>query len=285
MTEIRNLKWNPSGEAVTLTLYGGTVYGLTGPGSNLFAEQLNGTVPIDPGCIRVGGAELSSARKRIGFAFNPPLFCEELSPYEFLCMSAKLRCSDSGLLRKIPHLLEEGNLTDVRDRAIRRLNLWQRKTLSVLAAAVGNTELLVIENLFEDADEPTRKMLFEVLDAVRGESTVLLTGREKDLSPFCDKILRFRDGRLQSDDRKTPETGTGLVWQLLVRGEREAILRALEKVEGIRSCRFGMRSDTGERRLNLITEPNLPLDVELRDALAKENCELRELKREGVEEA
>ena len=282
MTEIRNLRLDRKADAINLTLYGGMTYGLTGAGSNRFAEILGGMMPTEPANVRIGGIELSSARKRIAFIPDPPFFCEELTPYEFLCLSAKMRGADFRQLRRIPHLLEEGDLTGVRNRAIRRLTGWQKKVLSVLYAAAGNPELLIFLDLFEGIGETEKNALLQVLDAVRGESTVVLTGTEEKLAPVCDRILRFREGKLQTDDPKTPAAGAEeTVWQLRVSGERDAILRALGKVKGISSCRFGMRTDTGERRLTLTAEPVSGFDAILRDALAGEGCDLKELKREG----
>ena len=103
--------------------------------------------------------------------------------------------------------MEMVNLTDRKDHKPNELSGGQAQRVAIARALVNDPSLIL-------ADEPTgnldTKTSYEIMDIFgdihsRGNTVVIVT-HEEDIAKFAHRVVRLRDGSVESDKKKIPES-------------------------------------------------------------------------------
>jgi ABC-2 type transport system ATP-binding protein len=152
---------------------------------------------------------------------------------DYLHFMAEIRGLTSSRQRRqrVDAVMEQTNLTHVRDRLIAKLSKGYRQRVGLAQALVADPEVLIL-------DEPTigldPKQIIETRNLIRslaGEHTVILsTHILPEVSATCQRVIIINDGEIAAVD--TPENLTRRLrgaetLQLEVRGPREAVAQLL----------------------------------------------------------
>ena len=199
---------------VTLSVQAGEFVALTGPsgsGKSTLMHLLGCLDRPTAGVYSLGGQDVSSLGKRelagvrnrdIGFVFQGFNLLPRTSAMENVelpMLYAGVRSAKERRERAREALAAVG-LGDRLDHHPNQLSGGQQQRVAIARALVNNPKLLL-------ADEPTGNLdsrtsvevmgIFQRLNA-RGLTIVLVT-HEVDIAEYGTRILRFRDGRVQSD--------------------------------------------------------------------------------------
>jgi putative ABC transport system ATP-binding protein len=204
--------------AVTLSIgYGefAAVMGPSGSGKSTFMNLLGCLDTPSSGSLRLDGEEvgrldatgLATLRSRkIGFVFQS----FNLLGRTTALGNAELPLIYHGIERRLRRerarsALERVGLADRLHHMPNQLSGGQQQRVAIARALVNDPLLLL-------ADEPTGALdtrtsleimaLFQELN--RGGITVLLVTHEPEMARFAGRLIRFRDGRLVSDERQPP---------------------------------------------------------------------------------
>ena len=290
MTEVTDLRIvtgkGTATEPASFRLRNGTVTWVLGDEAQRLTETLSGAILPASGNVRIGGTDLCRepirARLSVGYLPDPRVFCEEMTPFEYLSMVCELhRIPYERRIRRVQELLTSGGMDDLRNREIRRLTFAERARLGILQAVAAQPELLLLENPFAGLLPADREELAAMLSDLRGSAAVILTagsGENTDLLP--GSVWNLTDGRLEFGEEtpaESTEAETGETeWIVTVRGEKNDVLRALGEVEGILSCRPGALNADGCLRLTLrtVTDLDAELSARLSESFSAAGCEL-----------
>ena len=214
--------------AVTLSIgYGefAAVMGPSGSGKSTFMNLLGCLDTPSSGSLRLDGEEvgrldaagLATLRSRkIGFVFQSFNLLGRTSALG----NAELPLIYHGLERRLRReraraALERVGLVERLHHMPNQLSGGQQQRVAIARALVNDPLLLL-------ADEPTGALdtrtsleimaLFQELN--RGGITVLLVTHEPDMARFAGRLIRFRDGRLVSDERQEPADARKLLRNL-----------------------------------------------------------------------
>ncbi len=210
---------------VTLVLTPGEFVAVAGPSGSGKTTLLNvagGLDRPDAGRVLVGGqdlAELSAGAlarlrlERIGFifqAFNlvPVLTVEENAEFILLLRGvpqAERRARVRGLLGKV-------GLAGLTDRRPAQLSGGQQQRVAVVRAIAAEPMLVLADEPTANLDTRTAAALLDVMEALHHEhrTTFLFSTHDPRVMERAHRLIRLRDGRVESDEALEPSPrGTG----------------------------------------------------------------------------
>ncbi len=200
---------------VSLTLQMGEFVALAGPSGSGKTTLLNiagGLDRPDSGRVVVGGQELGTlsaeglARLRLarvayifqGYNLIPILSAEENA--EFILL---LR----GVLReerraKVRALLAKVGLAGLEHRRPAQLSGGQQQRIAVVRAIVAEPTLVLADEPTANLDTATASSLLDVMEALHHElrTTYLFSTHDPRIMERAHRLLRMRDGRIESDE-------------------------------------------------------------------------------------
>jgi len=200
---------------VSLTLEMGEFVALAGPSGSGKTTLLNiagGLDRPDSGRVVVGGQELGTlsaeglARLRLarvayifqGYNLIPILSAEENA--EFILL---LRGVSRGERRaKVRALLAKVGLAGLEHRRPAQLSGGQQQRVAVVRAIVAEPTLVLADEPTANLDTATASSLLDVMEALHHElrTTLLFSTHDPRIMERAHRLLRMRDGRIESDE-------------------------------------------------------------------------------------
>jgi len=216
--------------------------GLNGAGKTTALRILACDLRPSGGTIDIGGvdavAEPHEVRKKVGFLpENPPLYAE-MSVTDYIRFSGELRgMSATAVKKRLPEVLETTDLTDVSTDLIGTLSHGYRQRVGVAQAIIHQPKFLIL-------DEPTRGLdpvqiveMRNLIHDLKQNHTVLISSHIlTEISQTCDRLLVLGKGALLgagTEAELSSIKGEIRGITVTVRGDRAAITKAVQGVEGV----------------------------------------------------
>jgi putative ABC transport system ATP-binding protein len=108
--------------------------------------------------------------------------------------------------------IERVGLTDRMNHRPNELSGGQRQRVAIARALVFNPSIILADEPTGNLDSKTGKEIMAMLDELHdGGHTIVLVTHEDDIAEHAQRIIHLKDGRIESDVRKTParEAGAG----------------------------------------------------------------------------
>ena len=173
------------------------------------ASPLSGTVSIDD--VPLADIDLAKWRGRIGFV-----------PQEVLMLNDSVRAnitlgddvSDAEIERALKAArawefvreLPEGLETSVGERGA-RFSGGQRSRLALARALLRRPSLLILDEATASLDVPSEQAIWEALQQLRGEATIVAISHQPHLATVADRIYRLEGGRVTSAEVAEKQPG------------------------------------------------------------------------------
>lgn len=147
--------------------------------------------------------------KEIGFVFQQFNLLPRLTalenvalPLVYSGMSKKLRNE------KAMHVLGMVNLTDRSHHKPNELSGGQSQRVAIARALVNDPSLILADEPTGNLDSKTSYEIMDIFGNIHSNgNTVVLVTHEEDIANFAHRIVRLRDGVIESDKRKTAVAG------------------------------------------------------------------------------
>lgn len=209
MIEVKDLVKDYGGhlavDHLSFTVDKGQIYGFLGPngaGKSTTMNIMTGYLGATEGEVTIDGYSIldepEEAKKRIGYLPEIPPLYTDMTVYEYLLFSARLKkLPKAGREEAIHEAMELVQLTEVKDRLIKNLSKGYKQRVGMAQAILGKPEVIIL-------DEPTvgldPKQIIEIRDMIRSlgkEHTVILSSHIlSEVSAVCDQILIIAHGKL-----------------------------------------------------------------------------------------
>jgi len=196
------------------------ILGPSGSGKSTLLNLVGGLDAATAGTVRVAGHDLAGLdegrlcafrRERVGFVFQFFNLVAALTVRENVSLAAELR----GLKIDVDALVRQVGLAGLEDRFPGELSGGQQQRVAVARALAKDPDLLLCDEPTGALDEETGKQVLGLLEEaarVRGR-TVLVVTHHGPVAALADRVLRLKDGRIQSDQTNPrPLPARDLAW-------------------------------------------------------------------------
>jgi ABC-2 type transport system ATP-binding protein len=195
---VDNLSFELAGGEIALLL------GPNGAGKSTTLSAMAGALAPSAGRIEVAGEDLAtaprSARRKVGFADQPPALYEYFTVLEHVGFVAEARGADMAAAEAV---LAQLGLSKIAQRPCRELSFGMRQRVGLAAALVGPIELALLDETLNGLDPHASRSARATLRAVaeRGAAVLMSTHLLGVAERMCDRILVMDKGKLVADRR------------------------------------------------------------------------------------
>jgi putative ABC transport system ATP-binding protein len=150
--------------------------------------------------------------KEIGFVFQQFNLMPRLTAVE----NVALPLVYAGIPKKqriemAMNVLAKVSLTDRSHHKPNELSGGQCQRVAIARALVNNPSLILADEPTGNLDTKTSIEIMDIFSAIQaGGNTVVLVTHEEDIANYAHRIVRLRDGVIESDKRKPPTTDSGI---------------------------------------------------------------------------
>jgi len=231
---------------VTLSIEGGTVFGLMGPngaGKTTLIKVLTGISDITSGTASVAGFDVQKesmqVRARIGWVAAEVILEDDFTTWENLWLQARLQ-DLKGWEERAEQLLQYFGLLDRKDDKVSHYSTGMRKKLEIALALLHQPTVIFMDEPTIGLDVATRRMLWDIVTGIHKEFgvTILLTTHYiEEADALCDRIAIIDRGRIVAEG--TPSELKARVTSDIVELETSEAVSAdlLSKIPGVQEVR------------------------------------------------
>ena len=204
-------------KGISLDIYKNEYVALMGPSGSGKSTLMNIIGCLDSpsaGRYILNGNDVSSMEdnalaeirnKEIGFVFQqfnllPRLTAQEnvALPLVYAGMSKKLRTE------RARHVLDLVNLSDRGHHKPNELSGGQCQRVAIARALVNNPSLILADEPTGNLDSTTSEEIMEIFEKIYTEgNTIVLVTHESDIANHAKRVVRLRDGMIESDKQQT----------------------------------------------------------------------------------
>lgn len=275
---------------VNLTAREGEILGLLGPngaGKTTIMKILTCFTPPTSGTFKVGGLDGRkgplAVRSLIGYMpEHNPLYLD-MTVKGFLGFIGRAKSlSRSSHRDHIERVLARCDLEKVKGRIIKHLSKGYRQRVGLAQAIIGDPLVFILDEPTIGLDPGQVVEMRKLINEMGERKTVILSSHIlSEVSQICDRVIIIDEGQILAQDPPKALIQQ-LAWSLKVgleiRGEPQRVMKALQRVRGVRSIVKG----DGDNRFNAEVDRDEEVRSHIAKALFKEGFDLLEMRVEEI---
>jgi putative ABC transport system ATP-binding protein len=149
-------------------------------------------------------AELADVRnKQIGFVFQTFNLLPRLSAMENVALPLVYAgIGKKQRIRKAEEVLEQVGLADRATHKPNELSGGQRQRVAIARALVNDPSIILADEPTGNLDTKTSLEIMDIFDKIHLKgNTIILVTHEPDIAEYAHRVVRLRDGLVESDER------------------------------------------------------------------------------------
>lgn len=227
--------------------------GRNGAGKTTTMKMILGLLASDSGEIQVCGEKVrfgqNQTNRYIGYLPDVPEFYDYMTPMEYLTLCGKVTGMPAeDITQRAEELLQMVGLGEARKR-IRGFSRGMKQRLGIAQALINRPKLLICDEPTSALDPVGRKEILDILQLVRGETTVLFsTHILSDVERVCDEIAFLHQGKIalsgSVEEVKSRRKAGGFEVEFFTEGDARSFMREFNggNIEG-HCVRFADKSE------------------------------------------
>lgn len=294
MIEVRNLTKKYGGNTVvnhlSFTIEPGKIYGFLGPngaGKSTTMNMITGCLAPTEGQVLIDGHDIFddaiAAKRCIGYLPEIPPVYPEMTPEEYLRFVAEAKgIKPSSVFEEVYRVMEETDITDMKDRLIKNLSKGYRQRVGIAQAMLGEPKLIILDEPTVGLDPRQISGIRELIAKLGQSRTIILSSHIlAEVSAVCDHVMIINRGNLVASDTlenirrdNTPENRISMT----VRANPDGIDSILRSLPGVIS--YDISANPAEANIydiEIDVEKNVDIREKLFFAFAQKNFAVRKL--------
>ncbi len=199
---------------LSLSVATGELVVLLGPnrcGKSLILHLCAGLLSPQHGTVRVLGVDLNGLseeglrdlRLRLGVVLQQPALLSNMTVFSNVALPVRYHrgLSEPEIEAQVTPVLEELDLTSLRDRFPAQLNLGEARRAAIARALIMNPELLLLDEPTTGLDADRVRQLADLLDRRRRVRALTILATLNGFSPLvdcADRVAFIRAGRVEA---------------------------------------------------------------------------------------
>ena len=185
------------------------IMGPSGSGKSTFMNIVGCLDKPTDGSYLLGGEQVASMdedelaevrNRRIGFVFQTFNLIPRRAAFRQVMLPLMYSPGATDIEEKAKAALERVGLGDRMDHKPNELSGGQQQLVAVALALVNNPQMLLCDEPTGNLDTRTSEEIMALFQEVHAEGkTVILVTHEEDIAQHAQRIIRFRDGHIVSD--------------------------------------------------------------------------------------
>ena len=294
MIEVRNLTKKYGGNTVvnhlSFTIEPGKIYGFLGPngaGKSTTMNMITGCLAPTEGQVLIDGHDIFddalAAKRCIGYLPEIPPVYPEMTPEEYLRFVAEAKgIKPSAVFEEVYCVMEETDITDMKDRLIKNLSKGYRQRVGIAQAMLGEPKLIILDEPTVGLDPRQISGIRELIAKLGQSRTIILSSHIlAEVSAVCDHVMIINRGNLVASDTlenirrdNTPENRISMT----VRANPDGIDSILRSLPGVISYEISANPEEANiYDIDIDVEKNVDIREKLFFAFAKKNFAVRKL--------
>ena len=294
MIEVRNLTKKYGGNTVVnhlnFTIEPGKIYGFLGPngaGKSTTMNMITGCLAPTEGQVLIDGHDILddalAAKRCIGYLPEIPPVYPEMTPEEYLCFVAEAKgIKPSAVFEEVYRVMEETDITDMKDRLIKNLSKGYRQRVGIAQAMLGEPKLIILDEPTVGLDPRQISGIRELIAKLGQSRTIILSSHIlAEVSAVCDHVMIINRGNLVASDTlenirrdNTPENRISMT----VRANPDGIDSIMRSIPGIISYDISANPEEANiYDIEIDVEKNADIREKLFFAFAKSSFAVRKL--------
>jgi putative ABC transport system ATP-binding protein len=141
--------------------------------------------------------------KEIGFVFQQFNLLPRLTAVENVALRWYMRASIKTRTEMAMAVLEKVSLTERSHHKPNELSGGQAQRVAIARALVNNPSLILADEPTGNLDTKTSIEIMEIFNKIQAAgNTVILVTHEEDISKYAHRVVRLRDGIIETDRRR-----------------------------------------------------------------------------------
>lgn len=209
-------------KGVSLSLAAGQATGLVGPsgsGKSTLLMTMAGLERPDSGIVKVAGQDLGKLDedglavfrgRHIGIVFQSFHLVPTMTARENVALPLELAGAGDAFARAEAELRNVG-LGDRMDHYPAQLSGGEQQRVAIARAVAPDPAILVADEPTGNLDETTGRSIVDLIFALRRErgATLVLVTHDLSLAALCDRTVRLRAGRIETQAQADAATAVG----------------------------------------------------------------------------
>lgn len=270
----------------------GEIFGFLGPngaGKSTTMRILTCFIPATSGSVKIDGLDTVEhsldIRKKIGYLPESAPLYNDMIVDEYLLFVGKLRgLRGTTLTSSVDKMIQTCSLQKMTKRQIGKLSKGFRQRVGLAQAMIHNPELLILDEPMSGLDPNQIIEIRELIKNVGAEKTVIYCSHIlPEVAATCSRILIINDGTPVASgtpEELTAKNSSGSIYNLTVKGSKEAIKTELGKIPSVSSV--GIADEENDEWLKVTISSNDKADIgeNIFNCIVSNKFVLTELKRE-----
>ena len=210
------------------------IMGPSGSGKSTLMHVMAGLDTVTAGRVFLGDTEITTLgdaeltvlrRRRVGFVFQSFNLVPTLDVRANIRLPFEIDGRRPTVVQQdwMDQLIDSLGLADRLDHTPNQLSGGQQQRVAIARALVTRPPLLLADEPTGNLDTRTSYEVLELLQRLnRAGITIVLVTHEADIAACATRVIRMRDGRIQSDARNTPPLDAAAALAALPRTDEEA---------------------------------------------------------------